>query len=71
MGGSNLPPKSNLVKHLHVLSADFTRMSNAVESVGSRCKVTSEDKIDEIRRHIEKFPAETSHYSRGKNPNRR
>ena len=39
-------------------------------SKGSRCKMTSEEKIDEIRKHIEKFPAEMSH-SRKKNPNRK
>ena len=31
----------------------------------------SEEKINDIRAHISKFPAESSHYSRNKNPNRK
>ena len=41
------------------------------KSNGSRSQVIPPDALDDIRHHIQQFPAESSHYSRKKNPHRK
>ena len=42
------------------------------KSIGTREAVkVNDDKIEEVKAHISRFPAESSHYSRNKNPNRK